>query len=222
MALPSPTRPILVGLALDPLEHDLTPAARAALVRGMLLARHTGARLDLLHAVTGDVFLGDGAESPGEEGRGGAKQLSYHLSRRGREALIEARRSACTDGVTAELFFRPERPVDALVSHAVRAETALVFVGRADSDSHGVGCVTRRLVERSPCPVWVADREEPVTIDRMWVRIQEERPVRLARSLARMLDAEIVDRGPAPLEFRRTLDLGSNHGSCLVPSAIAQ
>ena len=213
MALPSRSRPVLVGLALDPVGHGLTASTRAALVRGVQLARRTGARLDLLHAVPGDVFV--------ERDAAGEMQVSYHLSREGREALIEARHDAADQGVTAELYFRPERPVDALVERARATNAALILVGRTDCDSHDVGCVTRRLVVSAPCPVWVADKEEPAVIERVLVSADDVGPARLARSLARVLEAEVVDHGPAQLKSSRGLRASEWHASYLVPGAVA-
>jgi nucleotide-binding universal stress UspA family protein len=188
MPLIDATRPMLVGLAVEPLTQRLTPASRRALERGRGLARLVGTRLELVHAVPGDVFMrqvGDGDTS-----------LAYHLSEEGRLALLEARRGTLDAGVPADLIFRPERPFDALVGRARALRPSLMLVGARERSQEGLGSLTQRLLEEAPCPVWAVGLGEPYQLHHVLVDVDanDEGALAAATQLRHLLGVDLHHR----------------------------
>ncbi len=142
-------RQIVVGLALEPIHQKVTAGSRRAVDRALWLARATGARVELVHAVAGDLFIR-------EEGKPGARP-AYGLSEEGRLALEDIRREFLDAGITTYLTFRPEKPAVAVIRQVLNQSADLVIVGKHDVVGRGakLGSVSRRLVRDCPCPVWV-------------------------------------------------------------------
>ncbi len=196
MSLPSTKRPLLVGLAVEPIHQEVSPAGRRALVRAVQLAERTGARMELIHAVPGDVFV--------ESEEADQVRFAYHLSKAGRNALLAAQHEVWDKGHPANLLFRPERPAQALADRARAVDAGLILIGAFEASPSGLGSIARRLLDIAPCPVWTVHLEEPARIGK--VRIEagtDGRTVQLGESFARLIGAEVVHEGAVELVVGR-------------------
>lgn len=194
------SRPLLVGLSVDPLEQQVGAASRRALIRAAQLARLTDAPLVLVHAVPGDVFVEDGGSCEA--------RFSYHLSEAGRYALLDALHEVQDQGVQAELTFRPERPVSALTGEAARRRAALILLGAFECAEGELGTVARGVLAAAPCPVWIVHPREPEN-----VRLVDEGA---GDGYVRLLDARVSRPDGAPLRVARDPWAADASGSSLI------
>ena len=177
-------RHILVGVDLDGHDASVTPGSRRAVQQARWLAERTGARVELFHSVEKDLYwdpVGAGhvvvGHDPGE--RGGAAL----------EALVRELRDA---GVPCELRLHDERAWLAMVREVLRGSVDLVIVGKRSRDSadgRQLGSVSKKLLRKCPCPVWVVrpdvDPRHDVVLAATDLTPVGDRAVELAASLVR-------------------------------------
>lgn len=147
---------ILVGvdLALD--GDALTPGSARAAQQARWLAERAGASITFLHSTWADIHEEGHAIRPGPSGRG--LQVLELLARDAREA-----------GLTAELVVVRDRAWMELIRrvHAAGQGDLVVVARRNQLDAGALGGVARKLMRKSPAPVWIVKPDaavEPRTI----------------------------------------------------------
>ncbi len=149
-------RRILVGVDLALAGDRLTPGCTRAFEQALALARRAPAELVFLHSTWADLHEENQALRPGPSAEG----------LRALEQLLER---AAALGVTARLALVRDRPWLEIIRAVQRDEADLVLVARRNQAGGGaaLGGVTRKLMRKCPCPVWVVKpegRDEPRTI----------------------------------------------------------
>jgi universal stress protein E len=188
-----PIQRILVGVDLSLAGDRLTPGCTRAVEQGLVLASRSGAELEFLHSTWADLHEENQAIRPGPSAAG----------LRTLEGLVERARAA---SLRARLTLVRDRAWLEIVRAAQRGEAELVLVARRNqAGGAGMGSVTKKLMRKCPCPVWVVKpdgRDEP----RVLVAATDLTPVgaavvELAASLAGLFQAEldIVHAWPLPL-----------------------
>jgi universal stress protein E len=183
---------ILVGVDLSLAGDRATPGCARAVEQALLLAARSGAALEFLHSTWADLHEENQAIRPGPSAEG----------LRALEALVERARAA---SLSARLTLVRDRAWLEIVRAAQRGEADLVLVARRNQAGTGLGSVTKKLMRKCPCPVWVVKpdgRNEPLVL----VAATDLTPVgnqavELAAELARMFAAalEVVHAWPLPL-----------------------
>lgn len=143
-------RRILVGLDLEPDGSDVTGGSRRAALQAQWLAERVDGELTFLHSTWHDAYEKQGTWRPGPGSAGFA-------------ALEEVAAEYRSSGLGAELLYDQERPGLALIRRVLRGEHDLVMVARRNRPvSRALGSVTRELVRKCPCPVWVVKPDAPL------------------------------------------------------------
>lgn len=149
-------RRILVGLDLALAGDRLTPGCVRAFEQALSLAARTSAELVLLHSTWADLHEENQALRPGPSADG-LRALEQLLAR------------AAAQDVAARLALVRDRPWLEVIRAVQRDEADLVLVARRNQVGGGaaLGGVTRKLMRKCPCPVWVVKpegRAEPRTV----------------------------------------------------------
>lgn len=184
---------ILVGVDLSLTGDRLTPGCARAVEQALLLAAHSGAELDFLHSTWADLHEKNQAIRPGPSAEG----------LRALEGLVERAQAA---SLCARLTLVSDRAWMEIVRAVKRGEADLVLVARRNQGGGlGLGSVTKKLMRKCPCPLWVVKpdgRIEP----RVLVAATDLTPVgslavELAATLAGVFAAtlDIVHAWPLPL-----------------------
>jgi universal stress protein E len=184
---------ILVGVDLSLAGDRLTPGCAHAVEQALSLAGRSGAALEFLHSTWADLHEENQAIRPGPSAEG----------LRALEGLVERARAA---SLAARLTLVRDRAWLEIVRAVQRGEADLVLVARRNQEGGaGLGSVTKKLMRKCPCPVWVVKPEgksEPrvlvaatdlTQVGNMAVQLAAE----LARTFAATLD--VVHAWPLPL-----------------------
>ena len=188
-----PFRRIVVGVDLALGGDDLTPGCAQALDHGLELAARSQAELELLHSTWADLHEENRSIRPGPSAEG-LRALEQWVERaRARE-------------VPARLTLVHDRAWLELIRIAQRDAADLVLVARRNQGvGLGLGSVTRKLMRKCPCPVWVArpdGRPAPrVVIAATDLSPVGNRAVVLGAVLAQRFEAEfdVVHAWPLPM-----------------------
>jgi len=184
---------ILVGIELSLAGDRLTPGCSRVVEQALELARRTKSGLVFLHSTWADLHEENQAIRPGPS-NAGLKALE-ELVERAHALSLEARLALVRDRAWLEI-----------VRAVQRGEAELVMVARRNQEGgSGLGNVTRKLMRKCPCPVWVVKpdgRSEP----RIFVAATDltpvgNRAVQLAAELAGLFHGELdlVHAWPLPL-----------------------
>jgi universal stress protein E len=184
---------ILVGVDLSLAGDRLTAGCARAVEQALRLAAAGGAELGFLHSTWADLHEENQAIRPGPSVEG----------LRSMEALVE-RAGAC--GVRAHLRLVRDRAWLEIIRAVQRGEADLVLVARRNQEGGvGLGGVTKKLMRKCPCPVWVVKPEGRAEV-RTIVAATDLSPVgnsavELAAELAAFFGAELhaVHAWPLPL-----------------------
>jgi len=172
---------------------DLSPRSLLAVDRGFMIARRSGARLTIVHALPLDT-LGEIKSMLGAH----ASALSERIAADAREALTTiAQDPAHAHGVAAHTHLAEGLPGSVVPAYAEGIGADLVILG-----AHGKGFVRRlllgstasHLLRKSRCPVLVVKRAPRRPYRRLLVAVDFSPGSALALAAARRLapDAEIV------------------------------
>lgn len=188
-----PFRRIVVGVDLALGGDGPTPGCARALGQALLLAARTGAELELLHSTWADLHEENRALRPGP-------------SAEGLRALEEWVERARSQAVPARLTLVHDRAWLELIRLAQRGAADLVVVARRNQGvGLGLGSVTRKLMRKCPCPVWVVRSDGPpeprVIVAATDLSAVGNRAVVLGAALALRFEAEfdVVHAWPLPL-----------------------
>lgn len=179
----APFRRIAVGVDLALSGDGLTPGCAQALAQAVELAARSGAELELVHSTWADLHEENRALRPGP----GAEGL---------RALEERLAQARSAGIAARLTLASDRAWLELIRRAQRDEADLVLVARRNQGvGLGLGSVSRKLMRKCPCPVWVARAEGKACpgaiVAATDLSAVGNRAVELAAALARLYGAEL-------------------------------
>jgi universal stress protein E len=184
---------VLVGVDLSLAGDRLTPGCARAVEQALLLAARSGSELQFVHSTWADLHEENQAIRPGPSADG----------LRAMEGLVERAQAA---RLRARLTLVQDRAWLEIVRAVKRGEADLVLVARRNQEGGaGLGSVTRKLMRKCPCPVWVVkqdDRSEPrVIVAATDLTPVGNRAVELAAGLAEMFGAEldVVHAWPLPL-----------------------
>jgi len=147
-------RRILLGIDLALAGDRLTSGCLRAVEQGLQLAQRLGAELEFLHSTWADLHEENQAIRPGPSVEG----------LRALEDLVER---ATALGLHARVRLVHDRAWLEIIRAVQRGEADLVLVARRSQGGSGYGSVTRKLMRKCPCPVWVVRAEggsEPRTI----------------------------------------------------------
>lgn len=189
-----PFRRILVGVDLSLAGDRLTPGCVRAVEQAMLLATRTGAEIEFLHSTWADLHEENQAIRPGPSAAG----------LRALEALVER---ATQDSLSARLNLVRDRAWLEIIRAVQRGEADLVLVARHNlpGGGLGLGSVTRKLMRKCPCPVWVVKpggrSETGVIVAATDLTPVGNLAVELGAELARLFHSEfdVVYAWPLPL-----------------------
>jgi len=188
-----PFQRVLVGVDLSLAGDRLTNGCARAVEQALLLAARSGAALEFLHSTWADLHEENQAIRPGPSAEG----------LRALEGLVERARAA---SLRAHLTLVRDRAWLEIVRAVQRGEADLVLVARRNQEGGvGLGSVTKKLMRKCPCPVWVVKpdgRTEPrVLVAATDLSPVGNRAVELAASLAETFQAalEVVHAWPLPL-----------------------
>jgi universal stress protein E len=184
---------ILVGVDLSLAGDRLTPGCARAVEQALLVAARSGAALEFLHSTWADLHEENQAIRPGPSAEG----------LRALEGLVERAESA---SARARLTLVRDRAWLEIVHAVQRGEADLVLVARRNQEGGvGLGSVTKKLMRKCPCPVWVV-KPDGRTEPRVLVAATDLTPVgnsavELAAGLAGLFDAtlDVVYAWPLPL-----------------------
>ena len=156
MARVSRFRRILVGVDLSLSGDRPTPGCLKAFEQALMVATRSEAELVLLHSTWADLHEENHALHPGPSAEG-LRALEHLLER------------AVAASVRARLALVRDRPWIEIIRAAQRDEADLAIVARRNQAGGGaaLGGVTRKLMRKCPCPVWVVKpegRDEPRVI----------------------------------------------------------
>ncbi|GIW25817.1 universal stress protein [Meiothermus sp.] len=131
---------------------DGSSPSQKAIVEGLELAKHMGARVTFLYAVENigsSLWISPESVPYGLE-------LIEDLKRVGQEALNKAAELAQAAGVEAETKLVEARPVDAILAEAKNHDLIVMGThGRSGLDRFMLGSVTEAVLHRSDKPVLV-------------------------------------------------------------------
>ncbi len=184
---------LLVGVDLSLAGDRLTPGCVRAVEQALLLAARSGAELTFLHSTWADLHEENQAIRPGPSAEG--LRALEGLVARAETAAVRARLTLVRDRAWLEIV------------HAVqRGEADLVLVARRNQEGGvGLGSVTKKLMRKCPCPLWVV-KPDGRTEPRVLVAATDLTPVgnsavELAATLAGLFDAslDVVHAWPLPL-----------------------
>jgi nucleotide-binding universal stress UspA family protein len=187
-------RRILVGIDLALAGDRPTPGCARAYEQALSLAARAKSELVLLHSTWADLHEENQALRPGP-------------SAEGLRALEELLERASAAGIAARLALVRDRPWLEIIRAVQRDEADLVLVARRNQAGGGaaLGGVTRKLMRKCPCPVWVVKPEGRVE-PRAIVAATDLSPVgnlavQLGAELAAAFGAElaVVHAWPLPL-----------------------
>lgn len=186
-------RRILVGVDLSLAGDRPTPGCARAVEQALCLAARSGAELDFLHSTWADLHEENQAIRPGPSVEG----------LRALEGLVERAQAA---SLRARLTLVRDRAWLEIVRAVQRGEADLVLVARRNQEGGaGLGSVTKKLMRKCPCPVWVVKADgctEPRTLVAATdlTRVGNQAVV-LAADLAALFRAEldVVHAWPLPL-----------------------
>jgi universal stress protein E len=184
---------VLVGVDLSLAGDRLTPGCARAVEQALLLAARSGSELEFMHSTWADLHEENQAIRPGPSAEG----------LRALEGLVERAEAL---RLRARLTLARDRAWLEIVRAVKRGEADLVLVARRNQEGGvGLGSVTRKLMRKCPCPVWVVKqdgRSEPrVLVAATDLTPVGNRAVELAAMLAQMFRAEldVVHAWPLPL-----------------------
>jgi universal stress protein E len=184
---------VLVGVDLSLAGDRLTPGCARAVEQALLLAARSGAELEFVHSTWADLHEENQAIRPGPSTEG----------TRALEGLVERARA---QHLRARLTLARDRAWLEIVRAVKRGEADLVLVARRNQEGGvGLGSVTKKLMRKCPCPVWVVKQDgksEPrVLVAATDLTPVGNRAVELAAMLAEMFRAEldVVHAWPLPL-----------------------
>jgi len=166
---------------------DLSPPSLQAVDRGFLLARTTGARYTLMHALGLDA-LGPLANLLGDQ----AGDIARKVIERQRAAMVAmAGDSARNPGITPTILVEEGMATAAVPAYAAATDADLVIVGaRGESTLRRfvLGSTASHLLRKSKCPVLVVKRPARAPYRRVLVAVDfspgSELSLRMARELA--------------------------------------
>src|SRR5262245_44115504 len=184
---------ILVGVDLSLAGDRLTPGCARAVEQALLLAARSRAALEFMHSTWADLHEENQAIRPGPSAEG----------LRALEGLVERAQAA---RLVARLTLVRDRAWLEIVRAVQRGEADLVLVARRNQEGGaGLGSVTRKLMRKCPCPVWVV-KPDGRTEPRVVVAATDLTPVgalavELGAYLAGTFQAEldVVHAWPLPL-----------------------
>lgn len=187
-------RRILVGMDLSLSGDRPTPGCRRAFEHALRVAARAQGELVLLHSTWADLHEENHALRPGPSAEG----------LRALEQLLE---QASAASVRARLALVRDRPWIEIIRAAQRAEIDVVMVARRNQAGGGaaLGGVTRKLMRKCPCPVWVVKpegRDEPrVVVAATDLTAVGNLAVEFAAEVAALFGAEleVVHAWPLPL-----------------------
>ena len=184
---------ILVGVELSLAGDRLTPGCARAVEQALELAKRTHGHLVFLHSTWADLHEENQAIRPGPSAAG--LRALEGLVERALKLSLEARLTLVRDRAWLEI-----------VRAVQRGEADLVMVARRNQEGgSGLGNVTKKLMRKCPCPVWVV-KPEGHSEPRVFVAATDLTPVgnqavELAGELATMFRGELdlVHAWPLPL-----------------------
>lgn len=141
-------RRILVGVDLSLSGDRPTPGCTRAFEQALLVASRAGAELVVLHSTWADLHEENQALRSGPSSAG--LRALEHLLERAAAASVQARLALVRD-----------RPWLEIIRAVQRDEADLVMIARRNQTGGGaaLGGVTRKLMRKCPCPVWVVKPE---------------------------------------------------------------
>lgn len=135
-------RSILVGIDLN-LEGDrISDGSRRAALQAQWLAERTGASLTFLHSSWSDLYEDNNVirQGPGPAGQAAIDELVAEYGQ---------------SGTPVEFVSETDRAWLVMIRRVQRGENDLVIVGRRNTAGAALGSVSRKLMRKCPCPVWV-------------------------------------------------------------------
>ncbi|MFT5463144.1 MAG: universal stress protein E [Planctomycetota bacterium] len=174
---------ILVGVDLNMAGDAISEGSRRAALQAEWLARETGASLTLLHSTWADLY---------EE----REYLRKGLSAAGTKALNDLAQDYRASDVPVELLTVEGRVWVEMIQRCNRGDNDLIIVARRnDSGSGRLGSVSRKLMRKSPVPVWVVKPDAPMVHRRIMAATDQSEvgdlAVELAASIASLSDCDL-------------------------------
>lgn len=193
-------RKILVGVDLcdgsRPVNSELSPSTRSAVDKAIWVAGHTSAELTFLSSLMPCLDLTPSIWQMREmQDYQTLIDGMHENARQQMEALVN---EAAAAGIKANELRTAGKPWQELLREAVTNDYDLMIVGSHKQHALGqllLGNTGRRLIRKSPCPVWVTSQVEDGQVRRILVPTDfsetADDAVKLAHSLAQQSDAEL-------------------------------
>lgn len=193
-------RRILVGVDLGngsgPANDDLSASTRSAVDKAIWLAQHTSGELTFLSSLLPCLDLTPAMWQLAEMHEYQAMIDSIHANCEEKmAALVDEARSA---GIDANELRTAGKAWQELLREAVTSNYDLIIVGSHQQHAMGrllLGNTGRRLVRKSPCPVWVTSPAEDGRVRRILVPTDftdtADQAIKLAHTLAERLEADL-------------------------------
>lgn len=193
-------RKILVGIdcgnGSGPDSGELSASTRSAVDKAIWLAQHTSAELTFLSSLLPCLDLTPAMWQLAEMQEYQAMIDGIHVNcEQKMAALVDEARSA---GINARELRTAGKAWQELLREAVTSNYDLIIVGSHQQHAMGrllLGNTGRRLVRKSPCPVWVTSPVEDGQVSRILVPTDftdtADQAIKLAHSLAERLGADL-------------------------------
>lgn len=193
-------RKILVGIdcgnGSGPDSGELSASTRSAVDKAIWLAQHTSAELTFLSSLLPCLDLTPAMWQLAEMQEYQAMIDGIHANcEQKMAALVDEARSA---GINARELRTAGKAWQELLREAVTSNYDLIIVGSHQQHAMGrllLGNTGRRLVRKSPCPVWVTSPVEDGQVSRILVPTDftdtADQAIKLAHSLAERLQADL-------------------------------
>lgn len=193
-------RKILVGVDLcdgsRPINSGLSANTRSAVDKAIWVARHSSAELTFLSSLMPCLDLTPSMWHMREmEDYQDLIDGIHEIAQRHMDSLID---EAAAAGIKAKALRTAGKPWQELLREAVTNDYDLMIVGSHKQHALGqllLGNTGRRLVRKSPCPVWVTSPIEDGQVRRILVPTDfsetADDVIRLANALAQRFEAEL-------------------------------
>jgi len=193
-------RKILVGVDLcdgsRPINSGLSANTRSAVDKAIWLARHTSAELTFLSSLMPCLDLTPSMWHMREmQDYQDLIDGIHEIAQRQMDYLVD---EATSVGIKAKELRTAGKPWQELLREAVTNDYDLMIVGSHKQHSFGqllLGNTGRRLVRKSPCPVWVTSPAEDGKVRRILVPTDfsetADEAIKLAHSLAQQFEADL-------------------------------
>ncbi len=187
---------ILVGIDLNMAGDAISEGSRRAALQAEWLARKTGASLTLLHSTWADLY---------EE----SECLRRGLSAAGTQALDDLARDYRANDVPVQILTVEGRVWVEMIQRCNRGDNDLIIVARRNDAGMGrLGSVSRKLMRKSPVPVWVVKPDAPMVHRRIMAATDQSEvgdlAVELGASIASLSDCglDVVHAWQVPLSVQ--------------------